>query len=131
MVDGPERKAGVPQGLIVILTAFLPILAIVSMFPAVGAMIGHFAPSDPTAATKVPSMVTAPGLSVAIIALFAGVFVDKVGRRKLLLVATFFYGIVGAIPFFLDNLDHIYASRLLLGVCEAVILTTVNTLIAD
>ncbi len=126
-----QRTAGIPQGLTVILTGFLPILAIVSMFPAVGAMIGHFMPTDPSAATKVPSMVTAPGLAIAIIALFAGVLVDKYGRRKLLLVSTFSYGLIGAIPFFLEDLDQIYASRLLLGVSEAAILTTVNTLIAD
>jgi len=126
-----QRQAGIPQGITVVLTGFLPVLAIVSMFPAVGAMIGHFAPTDPSAATKVPAMVTAPGLAVAIMALFAGVLVDKYGRRKLLLISTFFYGIIGAIPFFLEDLDLIYASRLGLGVCEAAILTTVNTLIAD
>ncbi len=126
-----ERKAGIPQGITVILTGFLPILAIVSMFPAVGAMISHFAPTDPSAATKVPSMVTAPGLGIAIMALFAGVLVDKYGRRKLLLVSTFTYGIIGATPFFLEDLDLIYASRLALGISEAAILTTVNTLIAD
>lgn len=126
-----QRTAGIPQGITVVLTGFLPVLAIVSMFPAVGAMIGHFMPTDPSAATKVPSMVTAPGLAISIIALFAGMLVDKYGRRKLLLVSTFFYGIIGAIPFFLEDLDQIYASRLALGVCEAAILTTVNTLIAD
>ncbi len=125
------RQAGIPQGLTVILTGFLPILAIVSMFPAVGAMIGHFAPTDPAAATKVPSMVTAPGLAIAVIALFAGVLVDKFGRRKLLLASTLSYGIIGVVPFFLEDLDQIYASRLLLGVSEAAILTTINTLIAD
>lgn len=125
------RQAGIPQGLTVILTGFLPILAIVSMFPAVGAMIGHFAPTDPSAATKVPSMVTAPGLAIAVIALFAGVLVDKFGRRKLLLASTLSYGLIGVIPFFLEDLDQIYASRLLLGVSEAAILTTINTLIAD
>lgn len=126
-----HRQAGIPQGLTIIVTGFLPILAIVSMFPAVGAMIGHFAPSEPSAATMVPSMVTAPGLAIAIIALFAGVLVDKYGRRKLLLVSTFAYGLIGVIPFFLEDLNLIYGSRLLLGVSEAAILTTVNTLIAD
>lgn len=126
-----HRQAGIPQGLTIIVTGFLPILAIVSMFPAVGAMIGHFAPTNPSAGTLVPSMVTAPGLAIAIIALFAGVLVDKYGRRKLLLASTFSYGLIGVIPFFLEDLDQIYASRLLLGVSEAAILTTVNTLIAD
>lgn len=125
-----ERKAGVAQGLTVVIAAFLPIIAIVSMFPAVPAMIGHFA-DDPSAAVKVPSMVTAPGLSIAIVALFAGVLVDRFGRRKLLLASTFFYGIFGAMPFFMESLDAIYASRLLLGLSEAAILTTLNTLIAD
>ena len=125
------RTPGIPQGITVILAGFLPILAIVSMFPAVGAMIGHFAPTDPNAATKVPSMVTAPGLAIAVTALFMGLLVDKFGRRKLLLISTFSYGIIGVIPFFLENLDWIYTSRLLLGFSEAAILTTVNTLIAD
>lgn len=124
-------KAGLPQGLTVIIAGFLPILAIVTMFPAIPAIIGHFAPTDPTAPTKVPSMVTAPGLTIALVALFAGLMVDRFGRRRLLLVSTFFYGLVGAAPFFLESLDVIYASRLLLGLCEAMILTTINTLIAD
>lgn len=126
-----QQRAGIPQGLTVILTGFLPILAIVSFAPGVGAMIAHFAPTNPSAATIVPSMVTAPGLSIAIVALFAGALVDRFGRRQLLLASTFAYGIVGVIPFFLEDLNAIYASRLALGVCEAAILTTINTLIAD
>lgn len=126
-----RRRPGLPQGLTVIIAGFLPILAIVSMFPAIPAIIGHFAPTDPLAGTKVPSMVTAPGLTIALVAMFAGLLVDRFGRRKLLLISTFFYGIVGTAPFFLENLDAIYVSRLLLGLCEAAILTTINTLIAD
>ncbi|OYZ40183.1 MAG: hypothetical protein B7Y31_06960 [Novosphingobium sp. 16-62-11] len=126
-----SRTPGLPQGLTVIIAGFLPILAIVSMFPAIPAIIGHFAPTDPTAGTKVPSMVTAPGLTIALVAMFAGLLVDRFGRRNLLLISTFFYGIVGTAPFFLESLDAIYASRLLLGLCEAAILTTINTLIAD
>ena len=114
-VEAGDRKAGFAQGITVVLAGFLPILAIVSMFPAVGAMIGHFAPSDPSAATKVPSMVTAPGLTIALVALLMGVLVDKYGRRRLLLISTFSYGFIGVLPFFLEDLDWIYASRLLLG----------------
>jgi MFS family permease len=128
--DTSLRKPGFAQGITVIIAGFLPILAIVSMFPAVPAMIAHFG-SDPNAGWKVPAMVSAPGLTIAIVALFAGVLVDRIGRRRLLLLATFFYGIFGALPFLLESLDAIYASRLLLGLSEAVILTTLNTLIAD
>lgn len=124
------RKPGIPQGLTIVVTGFLPIVAIVSMFPAVPAMIAHFS-ADPSAQTKVPAMVSAPGLTVAILALFAGLMVDRFGRRRLLLLSTGLYGFVGMAPMFLDDLNQIYASRLVLGVAEAAILTTANTLIGD
>lgn len=119
-----------PQGLIIVFAGFLPIIAIVSMFPVVPSMIAHFA-DDPDAKVKVPLMVAAPGLTMAVLAPFAGFFVDKFGRRKLLLTCTFLYGFFGSAPLFLDNLNAIFASRLVLGVCEAGILTIVNTLIGD
>jgi MFS family permease len=128
--DTPRRKAGMAQGITVVITGFLPILAIISMFPAVPAMIQHFS-ADPLAPVKVPSMVSAPGLTIAIVGLFVGMLVDRFGRRRLLLTATLLYGVLGALPFLLESLDAVYASRLALGVAEAVILTTLNTLIAD
>lgn len=124
------RRAGIPQGLTVVTAMFLPVLAIVAMFPAVPVMIDHFA-ADPNAKWKVPSMVTAPGLGVAAIAIFMGVLVDRFGRRKLLLVSTFFYGFFGALPFVVESLDQLYLARICLGVAEAAILTTLNTLIGD
>ena len=124
------RRPGLGQGSTVIAAGFLPILAIVSLFPAVPSIIDHFA-GDPEAGWKVPAMVSAPGLAIAAIAPFAGILVDRFGRRRLLLFSTFFYALIGVIPFFLDNLNAIYASRILLGVTEAAILTTLNTLIGD
>lgn len=119
-----------PQGITIVIAAFLPIIAIVAMGPAVPAMIQHFA-GDPDARAKVPAMIGAPGLTMALLAPFAGLLVDRFGRRRLLLLCTGFYGVFGAAPLLLDNLDQIYASRLLLGVSEAGILTIVNTLIGD
>ncbi|MDE2042830.1 MAG: MFS transporter, partial [Alphaproteobacteria bacterium] len=120
----------VPQGIIVVIAAFLPIIAIVAMGPAVPAMIGHFA-NDPEARGKVPAMIGAPGLAMALLGPFVGFAVDRFGRRPLLLLATFAYGFFGAAPLLLNNLDQIYYSRLLLGVSETGILTIVNTLIGD
>ncbi|MFM5931900.1 MAG: MFS transporter [Novosphingobium sp.] len=119
-----------PQGMTIVIAAFLPIIAIVAMGPAVPAMIGHFA-NDPDARAQVPAMIGAPGLTMAFLAPFAGLLVDRFGRRPLLLAATASYALFGSAPLLLDNLDHIYASRLLLGVSEAGILTVVNTLIGD
>jgi MFS family permease len=125
-----ERQPGIGQGLTVIAAGFLPILAIVTLFPAVPAIIDHFS-HDPSAGWKVPAMVSAPGLAIALLAPFAGILVDRFGRRQLLLISTFFYGFIGAIPFLLNDLTLMYASRVVLGVTEAAILTTLNTLIGD
>lgn len=119
-----------PQGMTLVIAAFLPIIAIVAMGPAVPAMIEHFA-NDPDARKDVPAMIGAPGLAMALLAPFAGLLVDRFGRRPLLLLCTGLYGFFGAAPLFLNDLDHIYVSRLLLGVSEAGILTVVNTLIGD
>lgn len=119
-----------PQGFTMIIAAFLPVFAIVAMFPVVALIIGHFH-DDPNAAIKVPAMVTAPGYAIALLSPFVGVLVDRFGRRRLLLVCTFFYGMAGTAPLLLENLDTIIVTRVLLGVCEAGILTIVNTLIAD
>ena len=58
-------QAGAIQGIIIALTAFLPILAIVSLAPAVPTLIQHFA-GVPYVETLVPLMLTAPGLVIAI-----------------------------------------------------------------
>src|SRR6188474_29456 len=86
-----------PQGLTVVIAAFLPIIAIVAMGPAVPTMIAHFA-HDPDARGEVPAMIGAPGLAMALLAPFAGLLVDRFGRRRLLLVSTAFYGVFGAAP---------------------------------
>jgi len=100
------------------------------MFPAVPSLIGHFA-GNPNAGWEVPLMVSAPGLSIALLSPFAGFLADKIGRRQSLMWATLAYGVLGTIPVFLQSLSIIFASRLALGIAEAFILTGVNTLIGD
>ena len=104
-----------PQGIIIILAGFLPMIAIVAMGPAVPTLIGHFA-NDPDARAQVPALIGAPGLAMAVLGPFSGLLVDRFGRRRLLLVATAFYALFGAAPLFLETLNEIYTSRLLLGV---------------
>jgi MFS family permease len=125
-----RRLTLVPQGTIIVMSGFLPIFAIVSMFPALPSIIQHFS-DNPDARELVPLMVSAPGLAIAIMSPFAGILLDKFGRIPLLVWSTFFYGIFGTMPFFLDSLPIIFATRLLLGVCEGAIITAVNTLIGD
>ncbi|CDO37948.1 Major facilitator superfamily MFS_1 [Novosphingobium sp. KN65.2] len=125
-----QKRAGAGQGIVVVLAGFLPILAIVALAPVVPRMIEQFA-SVPGATTLVPLAVTAPGLMIALFSPLMGWLADRYGRRRLLLVSTFIYGIVGVAPYFLSDLTAIFASRLALGLCEAAILTVTNTLIGD
>ncbi|MEA1672047.1 MFS transporter [Nitrospirillum sp. BR 11163] len=128
--EGAQRKAGLGQGIILVISGFLPILAIISLAPAVPTILDHFH-DVANASLLVPVLVSAPGLAIAVLAPFAGLAVDRLGRRPLLVWSTLLYGIAGALPYFLDGLHAVIASRLLLGVAEAAILTIVNTLIAD
>lgn len=128
--QGPARDAGVPQGVIIILAGFLPVLAIVSLAPAVPSIIAAFA-DVPGATTWIPLAVTAPGLMIALFSPLMGWLADRYGRRRLLIVSTFAYGFVGVLPFFVGTIEILFASRLALGFCEAAILTVTNTLIGD
>lgn len=125
-----KRLDKIPQGSIIVVSAFLPLFAIVSMFPALPSLIDHFK-DHPHARELVPLMVSAPGLAIAFTAGFAGWLVDKFGRVKPLTWATCFYGVFGVAPFFMSDLYWMFGSRLALGVCEAIIITAVNTLIGD
>nr|HEK7484533.1 MFS transporter [Klebsiella quasipneumoniae] len=123
-------QAGAIQGIIIALTAFLPILAIVSLAPAVPTLIQHFA-GVPYVETLVPLMLTAPGLVIAIAGPCTGWLADKFGRRKLLLSATLLYGICGTMPLYITSLTGIFCSRLGVGLAEAVVLTIANTMLID
>ncbi|QNE07465.1 MFS transporter [Croceicoccus marinus] len=126
----PAMEAGVPQGLIIVLAGFLPVLAIVSLAPAVPSIIAAFA-DVPGATTWVPLAVTAPGLMIALFSPLMGWIADRYGRRRLLIASTFAYGVLGVLPFVSGTIEVLFASRLALGFCEAAILTVTNTLIGD
>lgn len=123
-------RAGIAQGITIVLTGFLPILAIVSLTVAVPSIMGHFRHIE-NIGLLAPLLVSAPGLTIAIFAPVMGYFVDRTGRRPLLVFGAVLYGFAGVAPFFLDDIYHIIASRLVLGVAEAAIITIMNTLIAD
>ena len=127
---GLARRAGAAQGITLAVAAFFPIMAIISLAPAVPSILKHFQ-GIPQAPTLVPLLVTAPGIMVALLSPVAGWAADRFGRRPLMIAATFFYGVLGIAPFFLSELASIFASRLGIGITEAVILTVTNTLIGD
>lgn len=108
----------------------LPILGAVLIAPVLPKMQDYFE-STPGAKALVPLALTVPALSLALLAPFAGVVVDRLGRKRLLIVATVLYALFGTAPLWLDSLGAIIASRALVGVAEAAIMTCCTTLIAD
>jgi MFS family permease len=108
----------------------LPILGAVLIAPVLPKMQDHF-DAVPGAKVLVPMALTVPALSLALLAPFAGVIVDRLGRKRLLVVATGLYALCGTAPLWLDSLGAIVASRALVGVTEAAIMTCCTTLIGD
>jgi MFS family permease len=93
-------------------------------------MQSHF-DGVPGSAALVPVVLTVPALALALLAPFAGVIVDRLGRKRLLVAATALYALFGMAPLWLDSLHAILVSRILVGVTEAAIMTACTTLIGD
>ncbi|MFC8593031.1 MFS transporter [Streptomyces atroolivaceus] len=108
----------------------LPILGAVLLAPVLPRMQDHFE-GVPGNAALVPLVLTVPALSLALLAPFAGVIVDRLGRKRLLVVAAILYTLFGTVPLWLDSLHGIVVSRVLLGIAEAAIMTCCTTLIGD
>nr|WP_234315140.1 MFS transporter [Streptomyces globisporus] len=108
----------------------LPVLGAVLLAPVLPRMQDHF-DGVPGSAALVPVVLTVPALALALLAPSAGVIVDRLGRKRLLLVATALYALFGTAPLWLDSLHAILISRILVGVTEAAIMTACTTLIGD
>ena len=93
--------------------------------------IQKFFQEVPNSQLLVRLMLTIPALFTAIAAPFAGIIIDRFGRKNLLLISLIIYGIAGSSAFALSSLYHILIARALLGVGVAGISTTSTTLIAD
>ncbi|MCV0280496.1 MFS transporter [Pseudomonas aeruginosa] len=125
-----ERHAGLPQSILLLLGSCLPVLGAVLLAPILPRMQSHFA-DTPGAAALVPIALTIPALVIALLAPFAGMIADRLGRKPLLLGSMVLYGICGLLPLWLESLPAIVASRAGLGLAEAGIMTCCTTLMGD
>ena len=125
-----ERQAGMPQSLLLLFGSCLPVLGAVLLAPVLPRMQEHFA-ETPGAAVLVPIALTLPALVIALLAPFAGIIADRVGRKALLLWAMLLYSLCGMLPLWLDSLPAIVLSRGGIGLAEAAIMTCCTTLMGD
>lgn len=102
-------------------------LLVAPIIPQLMASFSHV----PGIAYLAPMVVTMPSLCIAIFSPFAGMLGDRFGRRRLLIVAMAVYSIFGIAPFFIRDLYAVLATRVVVGIMEAVVMTLSTTLIAD
>ncbi|WP_103347654.1 MFS transporter [Amycolatopsis sp. CA-128772] len=124
------RPAGPVQAAVLLAAACLPVLGAVLLAPGLPSMTRAFA-GTPGVDALVPLVLTAPALVIGLTAPFAGRVADRVGRTGLLTVALVLYAIVGTAPLYLSSLTLILASRVLVGLAEAAIMTCCTALLAD
>lgn len=124
-----SRVAGNAQALPLLFASCMSVLGAVLLTPVIPQLLGAFGAYPPE---MVLLIISAPALMIAIFAPFAGQIADRVGRKNLLVVTMFAYAVVGTAPLWLPaELPLILVSRLLVGVCEAAIMTCCTTLIGD
>jgi MFS family permease len=120
-------QAGRAQALPLLFASCMSVLGAVLLTPVIPQLLATFGGSSLTLL-----ILSAPALMIAIFAPFAGQIADRLGRKNLLIGAMIVYAFVGTAPTWLPAvLPIILVSRLLVGVCEAAIMTCCTTLIAD
>lgn len=123
-------KAGFAQGLALLLPATSAVMGILLLVPVAPQMMQAFA-DVPGVEFLVPVVLTLPGLCIALFSPVAGLLGDRLGRRRLLIGSMLVYGLAGMAPMVLSDIHQILASRVLVGICEALIMTLSTTLIGD
>jgi len=124
------RPAGRAQALVLLFSSCLAVLGAVLLAPVLPRIQDAFAGTAGVEALA-PIVLTAPALVIGLTAMVAGRIVDRVGRKRLLVSALTVYAFVGTAPLWLPSLQLIVASRVLLGLTEAAIMTCCTTLLAD
>jgi MFS family permease len=125
-----SKKSGTLQGIILIMPITLATMGSVLLAPIVPLLFKQFGHIE-NANYLVPLLLSLPALCIALGAPVAGWLADKVGRRKLLIASMLVYAVCGVAPIFLDNYWHVFTSRLLVGACEAILMTCSTALIGD
>lgn len=117
-------------GISLLLPITLSTMAIVLLAPILPLLLTEFS-GVPGHEYLVPMILTVPALCVALLSPVAGIAGDYFGRRKLLLWAFVLYAVLGVLPVFLSDISAILASRIGVGVAEALIMVLSTTMIGD
>ncbi|WP_156294308.1 MFS transporter [Serratia oryzae] len=118
------------RAIALLLAASLTVMANATISPALAGLEAAFSDA-PHAEILTRLLVPAPSLSVVLCAPLAGMFADRFGRRRMLLIGVILFIITGSAGLYLPSLPAIFASRLALGIAVALIMTAGTALIGD
>ncbi len=129
--EGQTHTQGIiAKKIVILLASTLTVMSGATIGPVLPLINEAFA-GAPNAPLLTRLVLTMPALFIVLSSPVAGYLVDRFGRKKLLLTATLLYGVFGSAGAWLDSLSAILASRALLGITVAGIMTVCITLIGD
>ncbi|MGK0391213.1 MAG: MFS family permease, partial [Maribacter sp.] len=116
--------------LTILLLSMLTMMAAAIIAPSLPAISLHFNHiSQVELLSKL--ILSLPALFIVMIAPFAGNYIDRFGRLKLLYIGLLGYVISGTSGYFLQDLYMILVGRMFLGISIGIIMTIVMTLVGD
>lgn len=115
---------------VLMMAAMLTIMSNATITPSLPGLERIFA-ANPDAAMLTRLLITAPSLMVAVAAPAVGWTADRIGRLVPLCLGLVLFGIGGTAGLYLTSLEAILASRLVLGLGVACIMTAQSALIGD
>lgn len=121
------KPAGAAQSSVLLIGSTMPIMGAVLLAPVLPSLTKVF----PAEAGLVPLLLSAPALTVALTAPFAGTIADRIGRKRLLVGALLAYAVLGTAPLYISSFWGILLTRFGVGVTEAVIFTCCIALLSD
>ena len=126
-----QREPGLLQGIMLLLPITMAVMGISVLTPVVPLLLAQFHDVPHHEYLVIGGILTMPAIWVLLFSPVAGWMADRMGRRKLLVIAMTVYAFVGIAPAFLDNLYAIIVSRIAVGICESIVMTVSTTLISD
>ena len=126
-----DRRPGFIQGMALLLPITMSVMGIVLLVPVLPEILHEYGRSQGAQYLVQLGILTMPAGCVLLFSAPAGSLADRFGRRSMLMGAMVIYAFMGIAPIFLSNIWAIIASRVGVGMCEAVIMTTSTTMISD